>query len=253
MVVASLAFGDNLDPREIPEESLDTEPAQARSDPAEILRTANGRLSQGPVANPSSSTEAERILNFLTRLQTLEREYSALQGRVEELEYFYQEERELNRKRFLDLDRRFREATGGQLTQTDALTSEEEVNTEAGIYRRAIAFIDAQNYSEAKNLLSGLVNDFPNGERVPDAYYWLGDLNLNIEPKDLEQARQYFVQMITLYNDHARIPHAITKLGMIYHQLGNVERALEYFDRVMSEFPDHDAARLAETYARDLR
>ena len=237
MVAANIAYADNHDV-EFPDEA------------AGVIKVGDN-----PVANDPSidSTVDARVIGFLSRLQTLEREYSRLQGRVEELEHFYQEERHLNRKRFLDLDRRLRELTGGQLAPADALTSEEDANTESGIYRRAIAFIDAQNYSEAKNALIELISTYPNGERVPDAMYWLGDLNFNIEPKNLETARQNFVQLITLYSDHSRIPLAITKLGMIYHELGNVDRAREYLGRVMSEFPDHDAARIAETYDQNLQ
>lgn len=213
-------------------------------------------LESGPSSDTdqSSPTTADaRIISFLSRLQTLEREYSALQGRVDELEHFYQEERHLNRKRFLDLDRRLRELSGGKLAPADALSSSESANTEVGIYRRAMSLIDDMKYEDAKNLFTELMSTYPNGDRVPNAMFWLGELNYTIEPKDLEKSRQFFVQMVTLYSDHARIPDALTKLGMIYHELGNTERAIEYFGRVMSEFPDHDAARIAETYENNLR
>ena len=192
------------------------------------------------------------LLTLFNRIQALEREYTSLQGRVEQLEHLYQEERHMNRRRFLDMDRRLREQFGGSLAPEDALTAA-DTDSEIGMYRRGMAFIDADNYAKAAELFQQLVNAYPNGERVPDAMYWLAEIYHNVEPKDLEKARQYFVQMVTLYADHARIPEALAKLGMIYHELGNVTRALEYLDRVSVEYPDHDAARLAETYAEALR
>lgn len=208
-----------------------------------------------PAVDPDTSqsqTNDVRLLSLFTRIQALERDYSLLQGRVEELEHLYQEERHTNRRRFLDMDRRLREQFGGQLSPQDALTVE-DTDSEIGIFRRGMSFIDADNYDQARESFQRIVNEFPNGEKVADAMYWLAELHHNVEPKNLERARQYFVQMVTLYPDHARIPEAMAKLGMIYHELGNVTRALEYFDRVSAEFPDHDAARLAETYAQELR
>ena len=211
--------------------------------------TPTKSLEEG-AAQPQQQDES--LLFLITRLQTLEREFSLLQGRIEELEYRQQEEQHMNRRRFLDMDRRLREQFGSQLAPEDTLTAEEE-NSEKGLYRRGMAFLDAANYEQAALMYKQLINDFPNGERVPDSMYWLAEIHRNAEPKNLELARQNFVQMVTLYADHAKVPEALTKLGMIYHELGNESRALEYFDRVQAEFPDHDAAGLAETYAQELR
>ncbi len=220
-------------------------------DPLEILETDAGRLDESNQV-PAQQSEDERLLTLFTRIQALEREYSILHGRVEELEHLYQEERHMNRRRFLDMDRRLREQFGNQLAPEDALTNE-DVNSEIGMYRRGMAFVDADEYVQAADLFQQIVDTFPNGERVPDAMYWLAEIYRNVDPKDLEKSRQFFVQMVTLYSDHARIPEALAKLGMVYHELGNVTRALEYLDRVVAEYPDHDAARLAETYAQELR
>ena len=253
MVLAGLiTSGENHDPQTSePFESPSEEVQSQAADALEILETDAGRLND-EVAPPVEQSSDERLLTLFTRIQTLEREYSILHGRVEELEHLYQEERHMNRRRFLDIDRRLREQLGSQLAPEDALTNE-DVNSETGMYRRGMAFVDAEEYVQAAELFQQIVDTFPNGERVPDAMYWLAEIYRNVDPTDLEKSRQFFVQMVTLYSDHARIPEALAKLGMVYHELGNVSRALEYLDRVIAEYPDHDAARLAETYARELR
>ncbi len=267
MVVAGGSVsGDNHEPRE-------SDPAEAesldRSDELELDATESQFDSKNPrdilvesqvgripnELDPSSQAidvNDARFLQLFQRIQVLEREYISLQGRIEELEHLYQEERHTNRRRFLDMDRRLREQMGSQLAPEDILT-EADLNTEIGLYRRAMAFVDAEDYQEALALFQQLVDLYPNGQKVPDAMYWLAEIYRNIEPINLEKSRQFFVQMVTLYSDHARIPEALAKLGMIYHSLGNETRALEYLDRVIAEFPDHDAARLAETYAQELR
>ncbi len=253
MVLAGLiSSGENHDSQTSDPLAPYTDEAQSQEvDAREILETDAGRLNED-IQRPVDQSADERLLTLFTRIQTLEREYSILHGRVEELEHLYQEERHMNRRRFLDIDRRLREQLGSELAPEDALTAE-DINSETGMYRRGMAFVDAEEYVQALELFQQIVDTFPNGERVPDAMYWLAEIYRNVDPTDLEKSRQFFVQMVTLYSDHARIPEALAKLGMVYHELGNVTRALEYLDRVIAEFPDHDAARLAETYAQELR
>ncbi|MCY3858655.1 MAG: tetratricopeptide repeat protein [Gammaproteobacteria bacterium] len=253
MVLAGLiSSGENHDSQTSDPLEPYTDEAQSQEvDAREILETDAGRLNED-IQRPVDQSADERLLTLFTRIQTLEREYSILHGRVEELEHLYQEERHMNRRRFLDIDRRLREQLGSELAPEDALTTE-DINSETGMYRRGMAFVDAEEYIQALELFQQIVDTFPNGERVPDAMYWLAEIYRNVDPTDLEKSRQFFVQMVTLYSDHARIPEALAKLGMVYHELGNVTRALEYLDRVIAEFPDHDAARLAETYAQELR
>ena len=196
----------------------DTESAEAQFDiPVEILDIGQESAVE-PVAEEDPTGEEDPVLRLYTRLQTLEREFSLLQGRIEELEFRFQEERHMNRRRFLDMDRRLREQFGSPLAPEDTLTAEDE-NSEVGLYRRGMAFIDAEDYEQATMRFKQLINDYPNGERVPDSLYWLAEIYRNAEPKDLELARQQFVQMVTLYEDHSRIPDALAKLGMIYHEL----------------------------------
>ncbi len=75
----------------------------------------------------------------------------------------------------------------------------------------------------------------------------------NTGTDDLENARQHFVQIVTLYPDHSKVPDALYKLGTVYHQLGNVSRALDYLDRVISTYPTATAAGLARSYSNELR
>ena len=254
MVLAGLvSVGENHDSQTSDQFETPVNETQTQPDTAlEILETDAGRLDSSVDATVAPQSDDERLLTLFTRIQALEREYSLLHGRLEELEHLYQEERHMNRRRFLDMDRRLREQFGNQLAPEDALTNE-DINSEIGMYRRGMAFIDADEYVQAADLFQQIVDNFPNGDRVPDAMYWLAEIYRNVDPKDLEKSRQFFVQMVTLYSDHARIPEALAKLGMVYHELGNVTRALEYLDRVVAEYPDHDAARLAETYAQELR
>lgn len=135
----------------------------------------------------------------------------------------------------------------------------------------------AEAYAEALAGFQALVDRYPVGEFTPNAYYWSGEIHLynaTAQPSGecpaapgsagaagcdvsaserLELARQAFVQVATLFPNNAKLPDALYKLGVVYHRLGDRERALEYLDRVVAEHPGHTAADLARNYAAELR
>ena len=108
-----------------------------------------------------------------------------------------------------------------------------------------------QQYAAAAEVLQRLIDDYPNGQYTPNAFYWLGDLHA--KNGDLEAARQSFVLVVDFYPDHHKVPDALFKLGVVYAQLDEPGRAMEYLERVIREYPDSTAASLAEAHATELR
>ena len=108
---------------------------------------------------------------------------------------------------------------------------------------------------EFESSMQGLMNlrqQYPNGQFTPNAYYWMGELHL-VANNDAEQARQAFMQVVSLYPDHQKAPDAMYKLGVVYHNLGDQDRARSFLDQVQREYPDSSAAGLAARYAADLQ
>ena len=58
--------------------------------------------------------------------------------------------------------------------------------------------------------------------------------------------------MVNLYPDHQKVPDALYKLGVVYHRLGDVNRAREYLTQVRRQYPQSSAAGLAKTYLAEL-
>mgnify|MGYP006235925367 FL=1 len=88
--------------------------------------------------------------------------------------------------------------------------------------------------------LKNFINLPEKNEQTPLAYFWLGELNLNLG--DYEQSIQDFNTLIGLYPGHWRTPLAKYKLGVIYLEEGDSERAGEQFKLVIDEFPESSAA-----------
>lgn len=202
--------------------------------------------------DPESELLTPNVIDLLVRLQRLENELLQAYGRVEELEHQVQTMRHEQRDRFLAIDRRLRELSGEVTISADALATA-GAGTEAGMYRVAFSALESKEYQSSKESFEAMIERYPNGKHVPDAFYWLGELNLQIEPRDLEEARQNFVQLVNLYPTHVKAPEAMFQLGTVYHELGDITRALEYLDRVIKDYPDVSVAQLAKDYAANLR
>ena len=60
------------------------------------------------------------------------------------------------------------------------------------------------------------------------------------------------MQVVNLYPDHQKAPDALYKLGVVYHNLGDINAAKTYLQRVQQEHPNSSAAGLAARYAAEL-
>ena len=203
------------------------------------------------------------------QLQILEDDVRRLQGIVEEQNYRIERLTQEQRERYIELDRRLVElgtsptddlgAGAGMSSASDddslAVPTERSVyNAAYGIVKDAVRLPPSERraaYMEALTRFDRLIATFPDSQLVANAYYWTGEIRLYTDEPEL--ARQAFMQVITLYGNHAKVPDALYKLGVVYHRLGENNRALQYLDRVIAEHPAHAAASLAQSYAAELR
>ena len=61
-----------------------------------------------------------------------------------------------------------------------------------------------------------------------------------------EDAKLSFKNVVDNFYQHSRTPDSLFKLGEIYRIEGDVERSLEFDDRVKEDFPDSGASQLAK-------
>ena len=199
------------------------------------------------------------------QLQVLQDDVRRLQGIVEEQNYRIDRLVREQRQRYIELDQRLvalrPDAAADAVDGSGGIAAPGEASAQGDAYNRAFAIVTAarqlpqseraQEYERALGLFDALIAEHPNSQFTPNAYYWIGELNLATDK--LELARQAFVQVANLYGDHAKAPGALYKLGVTYHRLGDNAQALEYLDRVMADHPDDTAAGLARSYAAELR
>ena len=197
------------------------------------------------------------------QLQVLQDDVRRLQGMVEEQHYRIERLTREQRERYIELDQRLVEIgrTPTEGPGTPATAGPALPKTERDAYNAAYALLRQSTGQSAPERKEGslealarfteLIETYPSGDFTPNAFYWSGEIHLYMD--DLELARQAFVQVVNLFSDHGKVPDALYKLGVVYHRLGDNESALRYLDRVATEYADHAAARLARSYAAELR
>lgn len=123
--------------------------------------------------------------------------------------------------------------------------------SERKAYSDAIGLMKARQFDQSILAFNRLVVDYPGGSYNGHAFYWLGELYL--AKSNDAKARQQFVQVIDLYPNHAKVPDALYKIGVVYHRQGDKDRALQYLNRVRGEFANSNAAKLAADYAKEMQ
>jgi tol-pal system protein YbgF len=118
----------------------------------------------------------------------------------------------------------------------------------------------AQNYAQASNLLlkerdinaaalafKQHVIDYPVSPYTANAYYWLGEIYL-LQGQD-EMARQAFTLVVEQHPNHGKAMDATFKLGKIYHQLGETDRARDLLEKASKGIGG--AASKAQSYLKN--
>lgn len=232
------------------------------SSPTQIQRSPSGS---------SSAPGASRNAELFHQLQLLQVEVQELRGLVEEQSHLLNRLTRDQKNQYLDLDRRIATlssggSSGGRAPSATASGSAPAATSATGsttvatgggserdAYTKAFNLTKDKRFEDAIDAFNQLIVDYPNGQYTPNAFYWLGELYLALPEPELEKSRQSFAQVVNLYPSHQKVPDSLYKLGVVYYRLGESDRAMTYLDRVQSDYPTSPAARLAKSYAAELR
>ena len=190
------------------------------------------------------------------QIQILQDEVRRLQGLVEEQEHRINRLVREQRERYLDLDQRILQLQGhapgpdapptalatppATNAASDAQGEDQAYNAAFNAMRAARELPPAERageYEQAIDLFQAVIDTYPNGKLAANALYWQGEIRLASD--ELELARQAFAQLPSAFGNHAKVPDALYKLGVVHHRLGEDAEALRILDRVIAEYPDH--------------
>jgi tol-pal system protein YbgF len=194
----------------------------------------------------------QSLLELLGQVETLQQEVRALRAEVEELRHDLDGARERQRDLYVDLDRRLQtlESTGVSSAPAstgdtpDAGTPAAAQVTDRESYQAAYELLRQGRYQEAADGFSAFLGTYLDSPLRDNAQYWLGEVHY--VTRNFEVAAEMFQIVLAQYPGSRKTPDALLKLGFTQYELQQWDAAKASLMRVVTEFPDAAAARLAQ-------
>ena len=192
------------------------------------------------------SEENESLELLYKKIEVLEEEIRDLRNILEENSILVDRSLELQQQRYLDLDARILEISKISSEKPSSVDEEAQYldTEEKDLFKSALILFEESRFAEALEIFSQIIITFPDGSFTADAYFWSGELFLAQEM--FEDAKLSFKNVVDNFYQHSRTPDSLFKLGEIYRIEGDIERSLEYYDKVKEDFPDSGASQLAK-------
>ena len=197
------------------------------------------------IAFNSFSQENDNVevdLLFL-KIQELEKEIADLRNILESQDYLIQkliqESVQEDENTNSDLDK------FGDINSTNVIrfTGVDDVQSKEEVYKEAVKALGEQNFIKASSLFNYFVESFSDEEKLPLSFFWLGEIAYIQE--NYQSSNKYFLELITLYPDHYRVPLAHKKIGDIFLKNNELVKAKDKYNFVIREYPDDTVSSLA--------
>lgn len=101
-----------------------------------------------------------------------------------------------------------------------------------------------KNFAKAIPAFQAFLQKYPDSGYASNAYYWLGQLQLN--QGDRDNAKNNFLTVAQKFRDSPKRAEALLKLGMITQAEGDKDKAGKFFQLVIKQYPDTPSAQLAQ-------
>jgi tol-pal system protein YbgF len=190
----------------------------------------------------------QSLLGLQQQLDRSQQELRTLRGQIEEARHELESLQQQQRDLYGDLDRRLLVmengvggvpvAAGGATQAPNAVFADE-----SSVYGEAFAAMKAGRYEEAARGFQTYLAKYPRGPRADNATYWLGEAQF--VQLQYEAALRSF-QAVSAFAESRRVPDAMYKVALCQYELKAFKNARATLNKVISTYPDADAAKLAQ-------
>lgn len=213
------------------------------------------------------------LLNRLAQLQT---EVQTLRNQVEQLQNENEQAKQRNRDQYLDLDTRLQRLEGGSVNPPPAVSPAAAVGSaapapaasvapavpgnggaasvaatdEQALYSAAFEALKRGDYVESARGFQAYLHAFPQGALAPNAWYWLGESYYVTQ--NYPVALQSFDSLLTQFPNSSKASDALLKKGYSQIEMKQIDAGRQTLGRVIGQYPDSDASRLAQSRLRAL-
>ena len=212
-------------------------------------------------------TRLEQQINYLqqlnvpVKLDQLQQAVAALRGLVDIQSKQLKQLETQQRTLYADLDKRIAALSGKSSAGAVQATSTEQLATktvdtavsakEVKAYQSVFGLIKDKRYTAATSSLQSYLRQYPEGKFVADAHYWLGELY--IIAGDSDNAITQFNLVVNKYSSSCKAADSLLKLADIAFNNVRFSQAKQYWQTIISKYPNCSAARIASGKLQKLQ
>lgn len=160
-----------------------------------------------------------------------------------------------NQRRIVNLgDRLGSQSAGGggggapQETGGDPGVSEDLPGVSGGsdaseLWQTATEQLSRGSLNTARRAFEQFLDEFPNHDRAPDAYFFLADIH--VQQGEPEEALEGFREVQERFPGSSRVPDALYRIAVLQIEAGDVDDARETLERIVNTYPDTAIALIA--------
>lgn len=193
----------------------------------------------------------QSLVQLAQRIDALQGEVRALNGRVEELQNANDALRKQQRDLYADLDQRLKSGAAAPAAAAPAQGAVAAGSSAAGSvggdeqaqYNKAFDMLKSGDYAAAVTAFRQLATNYPNGTLADNTQYWLGEAYSVM--RDYDHAAACFEKVLTTWPNSRKAPDALLKLGYTQQEQKKAAAGRATLQQVIARFPGTEAARLA--------
>ena len=197
-------------------------------------------ISLNSFSQESDSVEVDLL--FL-KIQELELEIADLRNKLESQDYLIQKLIQESVQGADDSTADKSDLDNFSSNNTIRFAGVDDAKSKEEVYKTAIKALGDQDFDRSSLLFKYFVESFSDDEKLPLSYFWLGEIAYI--QADYQSSNTYFLELITLYPDHYRIPLAHKKIGDIFLKNNEFDKAKDKYNLVIREYLNNTASSLA--------
>ncbi|MFM2478285.1 tol-pal system protein YbgF [Celerinatantimonas sp. MCCC 1A17872] len=197
-------------------------------------------------------------LQIRQQLNQLSDRLAQINGQIEQQQHQIAQIVKRQRDLYQELERRLSD-TKPSAQSTDAAGQKNAADNEPVIggdgeadYENAVKLVmQDRKFDEAISAFETFLTQHPKSSYLPNAHYWLGQLQFTQGHQD--KALAQFETVVKQFPDSNKVPESLLKLGQLVLQSKNVSQAKDYFNKVIQNYPQSSAADLAKNQLKSLK
>ncbi|WP_184999852.1 tol-pal system protein YbgF [Salinisphaera japonica] len=214
-----------------------------------------GAAQAAPTMQLAQNNTGPNLFALYQQIQQLQQQVRNLNGQVDTLQYQLDQQKQGQRDLYQDIDKRLAKLESGAAGR--AGSSSDGAPRGAGgqtgpvdpavqsAYMAGFNKLKDGDYPAAIDAFKAFVAEHPETALTPNAWYWMGEAYYVQQKPDA--ARQSFETVVNRFSASPKVADSLYKIGLIQASSGNDDNAQATFERVISQYPDSDAANQAKS------